>query len=57
MKKIAKFHNPYSEINKLLVEIRVENLIFDKKDCWVLTCRDISDIDKLTKLSLEHKML
>lgn len=36
------------------VEITIQNLIFDRKECWVLTCRDISKIKLLANLSAEN---
>jgi hypothetical protein len=34
-----------------------QSLIYNSKQCQVLTVRDITEIDKLAKLSAENKML
>jgi len=43
--------------NNLAVQISVKKLIFKRKQCLVLTCRDISKIREHAKLIAENKLL
>jgi len=39
------------------MQLNMQNLIFNGKECRVLTCRDVTQVDRAAKLDLENKHL